>query len=87
LASLIQLLLAAVFLLPHFGAHAGVVLTSLYSFTGGSDGAFPTAGLVEGSDGNYYGTTESGGTNVVAGTVFKISRDGAFTSLYSFSPL
>jgi uncharacterized repeat protein (TIGR03803 family) len=58
-------------------------LTSLYSFTGGNDGASPYAGLVEGSDGNFYGTTYEGGTND-AGTVFKISADGALTSLYSF---
>ena len=32
-------------------------LTSLYSFTGGNDGANPYAGLVQGSDGNFYGTT------------------------------
>ena len=66
-------------------------LTSLYSF--GSvqdtnrvalDGANPAAGLVQGSDGNFYGTTQWGGTNG-AGTVFKISTDGALTSLYSFA--
>jgi hypothetical protein len=32
-------------------------LTSLYSFTGGNDGGNPTAGLVQGSDGSFYGTT------------------------------
>ena len=37
-------------------------LTSLYSFTGGNDGANPGAGLVQGSDGNFYGTTVGGGT-------------------------
>ena len=37
-------------------------LTSLYSFTGGNDGANPYAGLVQGSDGNFYGTTQYGGT-------------------------
>jgi uncharacterized repeat protein (TIGR03803 family) len=59
-------------------------LTSLYSFTGGNDGANPEAGLVQGSDGSFYGTTIAGGTNYY-GTVFKISTDGALTSLYSFS--
>ena len=60
------------------------VLTSLYSFTGANDGANPYAGLVQGSDGNFYGTTSSGGT-YSNGTVFKISANGALTSLYSFT--
>jgi uncharacterized repeat protein (TIGR03803 family) len=60
-------------------------LTSLHSFSGGDDGANPLAGLAGGSDGNFYGTTQSGGTNGGEGTVFKISAKGSFTSLYSFS--
>jgi uncharacterized repeat protein (TIGR03803 family) len=63
---------------------SGVVFTSLYSFTGGNDGAIPTAALVQGSDGDFYGTTFNGGTNG-AGTVFKISTNGVLTSLYSFN--
>jgi uncharacterized repeat protein (TIGR03803 family) len=59
-------------------------LTNLYSFTGTNDGAYPSAGLVQGSDGSFYGTTQGGGTNR-AGTVFHISANGAFASLYSFS--
>jgi uncharacterized repeat protein (TIGR03803 family) len=59
-------------------------LTSLYSFTGTNDGANPDAGLVQGSDGNFYSTTEAGGTNGL-GTVFKITTNGALTSLYSFT--
>src|SRR5208337_3389753 len=59
-------------------------LTSLYSFTGGNDGANPQAGLVQGSDGNFYGTTYQGGTNNY-GTVFKINTNGGLTSLYSFT--
>jgi uncharacterized repeat protein (TIGR03803 family) len=69
-------------------------LTSLYSFTGSNDGANPWAGLVQGSDGYFYGTTEynfwKGGMGLMTlpggnGTVFKISTNGAFTSLYSFT--
>ena len=56
----------------------------MYFFTGGNDGANPRAGLVQGSDGNFYGTTEGGGTNG-AGTLFKINTNGALTSLYSFT--
>ena len=36
-------------------------LTTLHSFTGGTDGANPQAGLVQGSDGSFYGTTYGGG--------------------------
>jgi len=60
------------------------VLTSLYSFTGGNDGANPETGLVQAKDGNFYGTTRHGGTNG-AGTVFKVSSNGALSSLYSFT--
>ena len=58
-------------------------LSTLYSFTGGSDGDMPVGGLVQGADGNFYGTTQWGGTND-SGTVFKITTNGTFTSLYSF---
>ena len=61
------------------------VLTNLYSFAGGNDGANPYAGLVLGSDGSFYGTTQVGGTNGGEGTVFKISANGVYTTLYSFS--
>lgn len=44
----------------------------LYSFTGGSNGGDPQASLVQGSDGNLYGTAKSGGGGGV-GLVFKIS--------------
>jgi uncharacterized repeat protein (TIGR03803 family) len=60
-------------------------LTSLYSFTGGNDGGWPSAALVQGSDGNFYGTTDSGSFIQGPGTVFKISPTGALTSLYSFT--
>ena len=77
-----------------YGQSAGTVfristngaLTSLYSFIGGTDGAYPNAGLVQGSDGYFYGTTESGGTYTYGGTVFRISTNGALTSVYIPSP-
>jgi uncharacterized repeat protein (TIGR03803 family) len=61
-------------------------LTSLYSFcpeTSCTDGYMPQAGLVQGRDGNFYGTTYLGGINQ-AGTIFKITPSGSLTSLYSF---
>jgi uncharacterized repeat protein (TIGR03803 family) len=57
--------------------------TNLYKFTGGNDGGFPQAPLVQGTDGIFYGTTQSGGSNQI-GTVFKITPDGQFKSLISF---
>jgi hypothetical protein len=45
----IRLILTVVFVLTAFGMQADVVFTSLYSFTGGNDGAYPEAGLVQDS--------------------------------------
>jgi uncharacterized repeat protein (TIGR03803 family) len=59
---------------------------TLYSFCAQSnctDGAGPTAGLVLGDDGNFYGTTSAGGA-YNGGTVFKITPSGSLTTLYSF---
>ena len=57
-------------------------LTTLHNFSGG-DGAAPVAGLVQATDGNFYGTTYGGGTYSV-GTVFKITASGTLTTLHSF---
>ncbi len=67
-----------------FGLQAGVIFQTLYFFSGGNDGNFPQAGLMQGMDGNFYGTTAYGGTNGM-GTVFKMTPSGALTSLYSFT--
>jgi uncharacterized repeat protein (TIGR03803 family) len=64
----------------------GSVLTTLYSFcseTNCTDGTLPLAGVVEGADGNFYGTTGYGGANNF-GTVFRITPAGVFSTLYSF---
>ena len=61
-------------------------LTTLYSFcpqSGCADGANPW-GVVQGRDGNFYGTTTDGGANLYTGTVFKITASGVLTTLYSF---
>lgn len=61
-------------------------LTILYSFCAQAscpDGLFPEAGLIQASNGNFYGTTSSGGTNGF-GTIFEITPVGTLTTLYSF---
>ena len=61
-------------------------LTTLYSFcsqSGCTDGAGPYAGLVQATNGDFYGTTQLGGANS-RGTVFKINPSGTLTTLYSF---
>jgi uncharacterized repeat protein (TIGR03803 family) len=60
----------------------------LYSFTGGTDGAVPIAGLVS-LNGSFYGTTEFGGTSAPlcsdgCGTVFKVSPSGSESIVYRF---
>ena len=58
--------------------------TLLHSFTGGTGGGeSPRAGVIRASDGNFYGTTEFGGSNN-AGTVFRVTPAGTFTLLHSF---
>jgi uncharacterized repeat protein (TIGR03803 family) len=70
-------------------------LTTLYRFCSETypvctDGATPTAGLVQGKDGNFYGTTVFGGRGSCnfnqegCGTVFKITADGRLSTLHSF---
>jgi uncharacterized repeat protein (TIGR03803 family) len=60
-----------------------LTLTTLASF-GGSNGSSPFAGLVQGFDGNFYGTTYYGGASNDDGTIFKITPTGALTTLRSF---
>jgi uncharacterized repeat protein (TIGR03803 family) len=57
-------------------------LTTLHSFDD-TDGYFPEGALIQGTDGNFYGTTAAGGTKGL-GTVFRITPNGTLTTLYSF---
>src|ERR1019366_1278963 len=59
--------------------------TVLYSFTGGADGGYPSAGVIRDSAGNLYGTASYGGTADV-GVVFKVDAAGQETVLYTFPP-
>lgn len=56
--------------------------STLHSFNG-TDGSAPTAGLVQATNGDIYGTTSGGGANN-AGTIFKITPSGTLTTLYNF---
>ncbi len=59
-------------------------LNTLISFNG-PNGVNPSAGLVQGSDGNFYGTTYQGGANGgFQGTVFQMTPAGVLTTLHSF---
>jgi uncharacterized repeat protein (TIGR03803 family) len=65
-------------------------LTTLHNFcsqSGCPDGQIPTGPLVQGTDGNLYGTTGAGGTGPCSsgcGTIFKITTTGTLTTLHSF---
>jgi uncharacterized repeat protein (TIGR03803 family) len=73
------------------------VLTCLASFVG-TNGSHPRGALIEGADGNLYGTTQEGGacpdygpypfssdnSSPGLGTVFRITKDGMFTTVLSF---
>jgi uncharacterized repeat protein (TIGR03803 family) len=61
----------------------GGAFTPLHSFHG-KDGSIPYGGLVQGNDGNLYGTTFVGGANG-DGTVFKMTPGGTVTTLHSFN--
>jgi len=80
------------------GSNAGVVFkvspkdkteTVLYNFTGGADGANPSAGLIWDAKGNLYGTTPYGGDlrgcGGGCGVVFKLSSKGQETVLHRFT--
>jgi len=67
-------------------------LETIYSFCAQpncADGDLPTAGLIQATDGNFYGTASSGGNSTGCeggcGTVFKITPNGALTTLHTFS--
>ncbi|MBL9117206.1 MAG: hypothetical protein JNJ83_19525 [Verrucomicrobiaceae bacterium] len=68
-----------VFRITESGTHSVV-----YSFFILSQGYSPAAGLVQGSDGSFYGTNYYGGASGY-GTVFKVTTGGTYTVLHSFN--
>lgn len=57
--------------------------TVLHSFSGGTDGSSPAAALIQAADGNFYGTTASGGASDF-GTVFRMTPAGTVLVLHAF---
>ncbi len=74
---------------PDLRAQTPAALTTLHGFgvsdtaRAAEDGTQPRGSLLQGSDGNFYGTTATGGTNGT-GTVFRLTPEGTVTTLYSF---
>jgi uncharacterized repeat protein (TIGR03803 family) len=63
-------------------------LSTLHAFctkSGCPDGKFPQTGLVQASNGNFYGTTISGGA-YSDGTIFEITPSGKLSTLYNVCP-
>src|SRR5207302_2058398 len=86
-------ILLSLLTLPFTGGAQQITHTVLVSFNG-TNGSDPWGGrLVQGADGNFYGTTLSGGENqnpgpsfgIGYGTVFRVAPGGGFTSLASFN--
>ena len=61
-------------------AGATDTLSVIHKFLGGNDGNDPNS-LIQASDGNFYGTTY-----LYVGTVFKVTPDGQFTTLFILPP-
>jgi uncharacterized repeat protein (TIGR03803 family) len=79
-------MLGAAFCPALTGQLAAQTFTTLYSFSGGRDGAYPDARLML-SASTLYGTAFCGGDSA-SGTVFKVNTDGTgFMPLYSFTPI
>lgn len=62
-------------------------LLHAYNFNCGYLGALPVGPLMEATDGNFYGTTNQGGSKSTygLGTIFKMSQAGVVTVLYRFA--
>jgi len=57
--------------------------TIVKSFNGGTEGATPSTALIQARDGNFYGTTGTGGIGY--GTLFRLTPTGVLTTLHNFT--
>jgi uncharacterized repeat protein (TIGR03803 family) len=73
----------AVFLLSTAIDLPAQTFTTIHSFGQAHEGSNPYANLVQGLDGNFYGTTYYGG-DYGAGTIFRITPEGMLTTLFNF---
>ena len=65
-----------------FAVTTGGAFTTLHQFTQ-AEGYDISAGLVQGFDGNFYGTASQGGSSG-NGTIFRMTPEGAVTVLHNF---
>jgi uncharacterized repeat protein (TIGR03803 family) len=81
----LYLAIAWLFLLSTLDVRAFAQDSLVYSFMGGSDGAYPYGVLVADTEGNLYGTTYSGGSSN-AGTIFELVKANGYSHmvLYDF---
>jgi uncharacterized repeat protein (TIGR03803 family) len=63
-----------------FRATTDGAVTTLHVFAGGAEGSVPFAGLIQDTDGNFYGTTSQ-----PVGAVFRMTAQGVLTVLHTFS--
>ena len=62
---------------------SSTIFKTFFVFETGESGSTPEAGLVQGTDGNFYGATNGGASG--DGTVFKITPQGKLTTLHTFN--
>lgn len=69
-------------------AAGAVTILHQFAVSSTANGYGPSPFLIQARDGNFYGTTGSGGAlgGDLLGTVFRLPPAGAITTLYSFGP-
>ena len=80
--------MVALFCVTAIASYGQTVFTNVASFDGG-DGASPQSSLIQGADGNFYGTARFGGLVETScgpscGTAFRLTPEGALAVFYNF---